>query len=159
MVFQRYSEENEDDGYGVLAPRVVGQDGGLPGGGVDVGVDLGGEDGFVAEHFLDDAEVRPAFDEVGGEGMAESVRGNLLVDARGHRLVFHDVEDVHPAEGFSGLVQEQDVLKGAGGRLRTCRKVVPNGVGGHLPEGDDALLVALAYDIDEALVQRDVRDE
>ena len=31
------------------------QNRGLPGGGVDVGVDLGGEDGFVAEHSLDDA--------------------------------------------------------------------------------------------------------
>ena len=43
-----------------LFPGMVGEDGGLPGGGVDVGVDLGGEDGFVAEHFLDDAEVRVA---------------------------------------------------------------------------------------------------
>ena len=31
------------------------EDGGLPGGGVDVGVDLCGEDGFVAEQCLDDA--------------------------------------------------------------------------------------------------------
>ncbi len=43
---------------------MVGEDGGLPGGGVDVGVDLGGEDGFVAEHFLDDAEVGAALDVV-----------------------------------------------------------------------------------------------
>ena len=40
-----------------LLPRMVGEDGGLPGGSVDVGVDFGGEDGFVAEHFLDDAMV------------------------------------------------------------------------------------------------------
>ena len=53
---------------------MVGQDGGLPGGGVDVGVDLRGEDGLVAEHLLDDPQVRPAFDEVGGEGVAEGVR-------------------------------------------------------------------------------------
>ena len=32
-------------------------DSGRPGDGVDVGVDFGGEDGFVAEHFLDDAMV------------------------------------------------------------------------------------------------------
>ena len=43
-------------------PRMMREDGGLPGGGVDVGVDLCGEDGFVAEHFLDDAEVGAVFD-------------------------------------------------------------------------------------------------
>ena len=52
---------------------MVGEDLCLPGGGVDVGVDLGGEDGFVAEHFLDDAEVGAALDEVRGEGMADGV--------------------------------------------------------------------------------------
>ena len=35
------------------------QDRGLPGGGVDVGVDFGGEDGFVTEHFSDDAGCPP----------------------------------------------------------------------------------------------------
>ncbi len=134
------------------------EDGGLPGGGVDVGVDLGGEDGFVTEHFLDDAEVRPTFDEVGGEGVAEGVGGNFLVDARGHRLVLDDAEDVDAAEGAAVPVQEQDVLEGAGGRFRAGRKVVPDGVGGHVPEGDDALLVALADDIDIPFVQVDVRD-
>ncbi len=36
---------------------MVGEDGGLPGGGVDVGVDLGGEDGFVAVHSLNGIKV------------------------------------------------------------------------------------------------------
>ena len=38
---------------------------------VDVGVDFGGGDGFVAKHFLDGAEVGTAFDEMGGEGVPE----------------------------------------------------------------------------------------
>ena len=70
-----------------LSPRMMLQDRGLPGGGVDVGVDLGGEDEFVAEHFLDDAEVGAVFDEVGGEGVAEGVRGDFLADSCGHRMV------------------------------------------------------------------------
>ena len=41
----------------MLFPGMMRQDGGLLGGSVDVGVDLGGEDGFVAEQFLDDAMV------------------------------------------------------------------------------------------------------
>ena len=36
---------------------MVGEDGGLPGGGVDVGVDLRGQDGLVPQHLLHDAEV------------------------------------------------------------------------------------------------------
>ena len=102
MISKRFLRFDRNDR---LAPRVVRQDGGLPGGRVDVGVDLGGEDGLVAEHFLDDPQVRPAFDEVGGEGVAEGVRGDLLVDARGHRLVLDDVEDVDAAEGFLCLMK------------------------------------------------------
>ena len=115
MISKRFLDFARNDR---LTPRVVRQDGGLPGGGIEVGVDLGGEDGFVAEHFLDDAEVRPAFDEVGGEGVAEGVGGDFFVDARGHRLVLDDAEDVHAAEGTAVPVQEQDVLEGAGGRFR-----------------------------------------
>ena len=63
------------------ALREVVEDVALPGGAVDVGVDFGGEDAFVAEHLLDGTQVGAVFDEVGGEGVAESVRGNLLADA------------------------------------------------------------------------------
>ena len=132
------------------------QHGCLPGGGVYVGVYLGGEDGFVAQHLLDDPQVRTPFDEVGGEGVAEGVRGNLLVDAGGHRLFLHEVEDGDAAERPAGPVQEKDVLERAGGRFRTDRKIVPDGFRGHFPEGNDALLVALADDIDIPLVQMDM---
>ena len=100
------------------------QDGGLPGGGIDVGVDLGREDGFVAEHLLDDPQVGPAFDQVGGEGMTESVRRNLLVDARGHRPFLHEVEDGYAAERTAEMVQEKDVLVGAGGWLGPDGKIL-----------------------------------
>ena len=36
----------------------------------DVGVDFGGLKVGVAEHFLDVTDVRPAFEHVGGAGMA-----------------------------------------------------------------------------------------
>ena len=46
-----------------LFPRMMLQDRGLPGGGVDVGVDFGGEDGFVTEHLVLNAakNLSPAF--------------------------------------------------------------------------------------------------
>ena len=111
-----------------------------------------------SEHFLDDAEVRPAFDEVGGERVTEGVGGDFLVDTCGHGLVLDDAKDIDAAEGTAVPVQEQDVLVGAGSRFGPGRKIVPDGLGGHFPQGDNALLVAFAHDIDIALVQVDVRD-
>ena len=64
---------------------------------VEVGIDLCGGDALVAEHFLDGAKVGAAFDEVGGEGMAESVRGNVLADPGLCREVFEQQEDHDPA--------------------------------------------------------------
>ena len=48
---------------------------------VDVGVDLGGGDVGVAEEFLDDAEVGAVLEQVGGEGVAQEVRVDVLVEA------------------------------------------------------------------------------
>ena len=46
---------------------VVGEELAAEKGAVEVEVDLGGGDGFVAEQFLNDAEVGAAFKEMGGE--------------------------------------------------------------------------------------------
>ena len=43
-----------------------------------MGVDHGGADIFVAEEFLDGANVIAVFQEVGGEGMTEGVTANVL---------------------------------------------------------------------------------
>ena len=134
------------------------EDGGLPGGGVDVGVDLGGEDGFVAEHFLDDAEVGAVFDEVGGEGVAEGVGGDFLVDACDERLLLDEVEDGHPAERAAVFVEEGDVVEGRLGGCGASGQIGREGVRRHLAEGDEPLLVALADDAHEALLEVDVGD-
>lgn len=47
----------------------------------DVGVDLGSADVGMAEHGLDGAEVSAVHEEVGGEAVAESVRGDVFRDA------------------------------------------------------------------------------
>lgn len=49
----------------------------------DVGVDHGGFDVFVAEEFLDGADVVAALEEVGGEGVAEGVGCDAFVDSCG----------------------------------------------------------------------------
>ena len=46
-----------------------------------MGVDHGGFDIFVAEEFLDGADVVAVLEEVGGEGVAKGMRGDVFVDA------------------------------------------------------------------------------
>ena len=60
---------------------------------VDVGVDLGGGDIGVAEHFLDDAEVGAVVEEVGGEAVAELVGMDFLVEASGGGAFVDDLLD------------------------------------------------------------------
>ena len=72
---------------------------------VDVGVDFGGGDG-VAEHFLDGAEVGTAFDEMGGEGVAEGMGGNGFFDAGFFGELFDEHEDINPGKCSAISIQE-----------------------------------------------------
>ena len=45
-------------------------------------IDHGGLDVLVAEQFLDCADVVAIFQQVGGEGMTEGVRGDAFLDPR-----------------------------------------------------------------------------
>ena len=59
----------------------------------DVGVDLGGVDVGVSEHELYGTQIDAVVDEVGGEGVAQTVRAERG-DAGGVRIIF----DNHPRE-------------------------------------------------------------
>jgi hypothetical protein len=49
---------------------------------IDMGINLRGADVAVTEQFLDDAQVRPAADEMGGEAVGATLRdGNILGEA------------------------------------------------------------------------------
>ena len=48
---------------------------------IQVGINLGGGDAFVAEHILYGFEVGATFHEVGGKGMAKGVRADVLLNA------------------------------------------------------------------------------
>ncbi len=52
---------------GGLAAGMVGKDGFVPGGGVDVRVNLCREDAFVPQHLLHNAEVGAVFSKMSGE--------------------------------------------------------------------------------------------
>jgi len=73
-------------GYWELGIRywLLGVEGAFDGGGAsieNVGVDHGGFNVFVTKQFLDGADIVAIFQEVGGEGVSENVRGDMFVDA------------------------------------------------------------------------------
>ncbi len=64
-------------------------------------VDLRGHDAGVPEEFLHHAQVRPAGEEVGGEGVPEQV-GVGAPDADGLGVALDDLPDRHSFEGSPG---------------------------------------------------------
>ena len=88
---------------------MISQDVGAEGCGVEMEVDLGCVDGCVAEHLLDCAEIGSAFEEVSGEGVAESVGGDDLADSGGFGEVFDNLEDAHAGQRAAAAVEEKSV--------------------------------------------------
>lgn len=113
---------------------------------VDVRVELGGGDVRVAKEFLHDTEVGPAVEEVGGEGVAEGVRMDV-VEAGAGGEAFDDLPDgdtvertAKPGKKEAFLVQvlvPQEFGPAVG-------EVFADGVEGGLADGDEALLSAFA---------------
>ena len=140
---------------------MVSEDFFAQGGAVDVDVNLGGLDALVAQHLLDGAQVGATLEQVGGETVAQGVRADDLAHACQFAQLLDDVENHLPCQHRPSTVQEQDILAAALGDLAGTRlfQVQVNLLDGDRRDGDDALLVALADDIDKTLVQVDVRDE
>lgn len=113
----------------------------------DVGVDLGGGDGGMAEEFLDDAEVGPMFEEVGGEAVSEHVGGDGPADS-GEPGAFADSEpEGDGGEGRAAPGQE-DGARAAGGEEGGSRdlEIALEGGDGDAADGDDSFLAAFADD-------------
>src|SRR5580692_10263930 len=77
---------------------------------VQVGIDLGGGNAFMAQHFLYGAEVGATFHEMGGEGMTEGVGGNVLGNAGLPDKVFQEQEDHDPGEPAAAAIEKEDIL-------------------------------------------------
>lgn len=123
-----------------------------------MGVDLGGSDAFVSQHFLDGAQVGPAFDEVGGKTVPEGVRADVFLEPYTLNLFFDDEKYHHAAEFFAPFV-EKDKLFVAFGRLDMDTDLVEvdaEVLQGIPADGDEALPVALADDPQKADVGEDL---
>ena len=122
---------------------------------VEVGVDLGGADAGVAEHFLHRPQVARRLQHMGGERVAQHVRVNVLAQAR---LQGPAVEpQLHAARGEAGAALADEEGGRVGARQRQpVRQPGGNRGQGLLSHRHDAGLVALAGDLRFARLQVEV---
>ena len=112
-----------------------------------MGIDLSGDDVGVAEHHLHRAEIGSAGEQMGGKGVAQNMRADLLGDAGTVRHLANDLPEavsghrlapIGAKEQGAGLALEQQ-----GANLFQVLAHDLAGVGG---KGDDPFLVAFAED-------------
>ena len=122
-----------------------------------VGVDFGGADAFVPEQFLDDADFGPVVEHGGGEGMAQHVGAALLLCGDAAEVVLYDILDMVALDASGAGADEEGVVVGhVVKHLVAHTEVFAELRFGFGHEGYDALLVALAGDLDGVVAEVDV---
>jgi hypothetical protein len=72
----------------------------------DVSVDLGGAEAGVAEQFLHCPKVGSSFEEMGGEGVAQGVRANVMLRACANKVPVHHTSHASISERPATMVEE-----------------------------------------------------
>lgn len=120
----------------------------------DMGVDLRGREGFVAEELLHGLEVRAAIKQVRREGMSEGVGRGLGRQTRTHGPALDDVLHRARGEGFAPLVGEKSVVGArARGRFALGLEVLFDRPRAGAAKERDSLLTSLSFDLDEAIAE------
>ena len=124
---------------------------------VDMGIDFGGPDAFVPQHGLDSTQVGSAFQEVGGERVAEGVGANGLFQADETCQLLYYMEHHDAGDVFSEPAYEHKVFVfGLYFCIAALYEIILQFVNGAGRDGHEALLASLAFHLDEAFVQIEV---
>ena len=109
---------------------------------------------FVSQHGLDGTQVRPAFEQVGGKGVTQGVRGDVFRDACAFSINLQVVEDRDAGEVLAAAVADEDVVLLTRLDLDVAAVGKPKFkfVDSPRRDGDEALLAAFAQYTDEALL-------
>ena len=94
----------------MLRPWVEPQNGVTQELAVEVGVEFGGGNRLVAQHFLNGFQIGAAFNKVRGERVAEGVGADGLFQTDFGGKVFNNGEDHYTRQFAAATVQEQNVL-------------------------------------------------
>ena len=126
---------------------------------VYMGIDLGSGDGFMPQHGLDGAQIGPAFQEVGGKAVAESVGADVLLQPGGFCQILDDAEHHDAGDGIAPTGQEDVVFEtGAVAPALAVDQPEVDLLDGALGDGHQALLAALAFYANEAFVEVEVAE-
>ena len=93
--------------------------------GVEVGIDLGGDDILVAQQLLHLTDAGTALQQMRGEGVAEGVGADLLVDRGALGGLLDDGEDHNAREALATIVQEENLVAVAAAALVQAMKRKP----------------------------------
>ncbi len=103
----------------------------------EVGVDLGGGDGGVAEHFLDGSDVGAVDEEFGGEGVAKHVWRDFFDDACATRVGAYEIFDGDGGE--SALFCQSNIISDNSFSAAVIRKYGLEVVGALAQVGRDTI--------------------
>lgn len=89
---------------------------------LDGGIDLGGGDVGMTEHFLNGAEVCAASEEMGGKAMAKEVRLHFVAQAAEGGVALNPIPNGLSTEGRAALGEEEAAARFRfhKGRARAC---------------------------------------
>ena len=125
-----------------------------------MGVYLGSTYVFVPEHTLDDAEVGPPLEQMGGKGVAEGVGADGLREACLFGQLLDDMEHGDARHTFPevGTHEEVVLVSGLDVYLGPVGEVGHDLGNGPVRDGYEPLLAAFTLDLDVALLQVEVRE-
>ncbi len=128
---------------------------------VNVGVNLCGRDAFMAQHSLYGTQVGSTLQQTGGKGMTKGVWGDILL----YTSKFHQLLDTYKkgdTTEFSATTHRDEhivLMTRFDTYLFTLLKPLPDAVYGHLGDGYQTVLVALAMHTDVPLVKIEIADQ
>ena len=110
-----------------------------------MGVDLRGGQALVAQHLLHRAQVAAGVEQVGGEAVAQGVRGDGLEPARAAQPAFEQERHARVGEAPAAVVEEERALA-LGGARAALAQVLPQAGEGGIAHRHEPLPGALAHD-------------
>lgn len=122
---------------------------------VDVHIDLGCADVFVAEHGLDSSQIGPSLQELRGKTVAESVWADVFLDSRFLGILFNIYEERYPAEVLASPKRDEDVVVLARFYCDALSddEPLPQLLDGVLADGNQSFLPSLTMNSDVSLFE------
>ena len=126
----------------------------------DVGVDFGRADAGMTEHLLHCQKVGAAFEQVGGEAVAEGVRTDVFLDAVAFGQFFYDEKNHLPRQARTAFVEKNRVGEFGfrGNVFPVAFKIEIENVKTAFANGHKAFFFALAEYADESVIFVDIAD-